>query len=316
MSRVFLFFTFLMLLPFRKWAEFCMRWCGRILLLGMVVFILVFAALVTSGAERSFLVESRSDTVTLTFDRGVNAWSLREAVLCEPVAVPRLGATDACGAAYAPPSVPAEQFIEWRADATVDVGGTRDGGLEVHILGGMEPEFADGSRLLVSPSGWADTGALTFRGGAEVGRDMASNVASYLHSGRWEAREEGPVTSFLRSSTEVIKTGTLATGAVVTVLREDSPAQVHGHIVPAPEGGLSVTLLSEFGDTALSIRQFGLDGAVLVKPDWVDVAVSSPLLLAIIGIITVAATANQLFSPNQLRSGTQLDKSRSPEERE
>lgn len=259
----------------------------------MILAIVFLVVLYRPSTERSFLVEARTGAVTIVFDRGANAWSLPQTTVCVPVAALREDADDVCGVAFKPRGgEPKEELISWRAGAAITVTATPDGGVAVTVTHGMEPDYADGSQILVPADAWPLTGVLTFSGAAIVGADMKSNTRHYLYSGRWEAREANLATSFLRGehTTEVLRNGALATGAVVSVLRGDDPAVVHGHIVPAENDTLLVTLLSEFDNTLLSVRHYGLDGPVLIAPDWVDVANESPLLLAVIALLALAGT--------------------------
>lgn len=54
-------------------------------------------------------------------------------------------------------------------------------------------------------------------------------------------------------------------------------------------------MISLLGDTALSVRHFGLRDPVIIRPDWIDVAISSPLLLAMAALFSVLASVGQVL---------------------
>lgn len=273
------------------------RVAKRIALIWMPVMTVIFTAMVVFGSSRSFLIEARTDSVTVGFVgtgavesqmAGPTQWRLPQTTVCRPAAAPRPGATDLCGADFEPQGPVGEQRIQWPGGSTVRL--RRADGLIIDVLDAPNVTGADdiaaGSRLIVPAGVLRDMGALTFHGTVTLGEDMASGARYSLHDGRWEAREAGWLISVLRSATEVVKAGTFAAGAKATIIKDDRPAMAFGHLRIAPGQAMAVTLLSEPGDTILSERHFGVAGPVLIKPDWVDVAVSSPLLLAIAAIIS------------------------------
>lgn len=261
----------------------------------VLIVVTLFLSLIIFGSSRSFLVEARTGGMQISFSEGQNIWRLPNALLCEPLDTPSLIPDATCGQASSPKGSAREWILNWSENTVVNLNSRDDGGLEIAIVdpGGMAN--APNGVLIMSRAAWRDTGALTFRASVIVGQDMQVGAANFLHDGRWEAREAGVVTSFFRSLTEVVKSGELSTGSKVAILADGTPAKVYGHVIPAEQGGLAVTMISELGNTALSIRHFGLDQPVLIEPDWVDVAISSPLLLAMAVIFSVLASISQII---------------------
>jgi hypothetical protein len=261
---------------------------GLASIVGLAIWMLV------TSAERSFLVEAETGRVELTFELSQTTWDLPDATECAPA--PRPGqAHPVCGAAFEPIGGPRTRTIAWPRGARIALAKTRDGDLSVAALESTDPALPVGTRLVVPLETWERMGALAFTARARIGDDMRTGALGYLRSGRWEARESGRVTSALRTVTEVVKQGTFASGAYVEVLHNGVPARTYGHLdrSDAP-GTLSVMLISEVGDTALSVRHFGVERPVTIRPDWVDVAISSPILLAATALLTILAAAVQL----------------------
>jgi len=282
------------------------RQATRALMILMLVLTALMVAALVFGSSRSFLVEARTASLTLTFGTASgpdgtprpagDEWRLTGALACRPAPLPRRGATDPCGAAYAPQGAPGEHILDWAPGTTIRLRNDADGRLTIEIRAGMAARgYPDGTLLILEPAAQRRLGALTFHAAATLGEDMAAGARFYLTGGRWEAREAGRVTSMFRGGvTEIIKTGDFATGARARILKDGEPAQVSGQVVPAPGGGpMEVTIISEAGDTALGVRHFGVRDEVVIKPDWVDIAVDSPLLLALAAIFSLLAAAKQ-----------------------
>ena len=272
------------------------RLSGSVLPVLALIFVTIFLALIVFGSSRSFLVEAQTDGVQISFGDGQNLWRLPNAILCVPLDAPSLKPDAVCGQASAPEGQAREWLLDWSDNAVINLHARDDGGLEVNIIEPGSSTLPERGMLILSKSAWRGAGALTFQASVTVGQDMQTGADKFLRDGRWEAREAGIVTSFFRSLTEVVKSGDLSTGSKVVVLSNGKPAKVYGHVIPAREGGLAVTMISEFGNTALSVRHFGLDDPVLIEPDWIDVAISSPLLLAMAVLFSVLASVSQILS--------------------
>jgi hypothetical protein len=272
------------------------RRLGVLLSLGFLASVVVlFLGLLLFGSSRSFLVEARTDGLRLSFAEEGNIWRLPDAVLCLPLDRPADVPDPVCGLAARPDGTRRERLADWSDGTVVDVTRSPDGGLRVAIVAAGPSTPPEGAAFLLPAGAWRGAGALTFRGAVTIGQDMRTGARHFLREGRWEARESGPVTSMLRSVTEVVKAGTLATGSAVTVVIDGEPARVYGHLRP-DDGAIGVTMISQLGDTALSIRHFGLSGPSLIRPDWIDVAITSPLLLALAALFSGVAAVGQVVT--------------------
>lgn len=265
-----------------------------------LMLLIVFLALLLFGSSRSFLVEAQTDGLQIEFSEGSNAWRLPSAVLCMPLNAPTLRPDPECGWAAVADGPADEKLVTWADGTIVEVNAERDGGLRIVALNGNTAALPMNAMYIMSHDAWQKTGALTFRAYTTIGQDITAGSRHFLRSGRWEAREVGWVTSFLRSVTEVVKTGELSTGAKVMVTITGEPALSYGHITlgngSSDESvGLDVTMISQLGDTALSVRHFGLRDPVVIRPDWIDIAISSPLLLAMAALFSVLASAGQVL---------------------
>ncbi|MBJ3763355.1 hypothetical protein ILP92_11420 [Maribius pontilimi] len=274
---------------------------------------MVFLALLLFGSSRSFLVEARTGGLKIEFSESSNSWRLPDAVLCLPLEIPTFPPDPDCGIAAKSDGPPNERLIAWADGTIVEISGERGGGIRIEAMSGNTATLPMNAAFIVSRNAWQRAGALTFRGYATIGQDMSDGASHYLREGRWEAREAGWLTSVFRSVTEVVKTGDLPTGAKVTAIIDGEPALAYGHLARGmgprdEETGLDVTMISEFGDTALSVRHFGLRNAVVIKPDWIDVAISSPLLLAVAALFSILASFVQVLMLGLSRPTDAVDK--------
>ena len=272
-----------------------LRAAGRPWILASLLVLLALLALAAAGSDRSFLLEARTNGLSIRFDSAGTAWRLPATQRCVPVEIPDPSRTGPCGPAAAPDGAASEWAVAWPEGTQVDLTRRPEGALEVRVVSGGGAGDPAGTVFVLPARAWPEAGALAFSGAVTLGDDMRTGLRRYLLAGRWEAREAGPVTSLLRGVTEVVKTGELATGAKVSVLRGDAPARVYGYVTPGPDA-LAVTMISEAGDTALSVWHYGLEAPVVLRPDWVDVAVSSPLLIAVATIFTILVSLGQVLT--------------------
>ena len=266
------------------------RWfplAGGLLVLVSIALPLAFLIVINVGAKRSFLIEARTSEIILKFGQGPNRWRLPTATLCRPVDIPRPVGDDVCGVAFAPDGQASEWIIDWVNGDTALIRIQPDGVLEIASEGGTH-DIPPGGHLIVDPNLWTEVGTLLFQAEATLGADLATGTRHYLWSGNWEAREAGLATNWIRSQTEVVKSGYLSAGATVDVMIGDASALIYGHIARRDDDGpMDVMMLSEFADTSLLVRHYGVGQAVRIKPDWVDIAISSPLLIALAAFFPV-----------------------------
>lgn len=268
----------------------------RLILLITALCLVALAALFVYEPQRSFLIEAETRSVELTFVPGANTWRFPEAVVCAPLSIPRRVPDANCGLAAEAKSERGELIIAWESGTTVALRSTPQGGLYVDVRASRQTDLAKGSVIRITSEDVAAIGALTFAATVLIGEDMTSGLESYLVEGRWEARETGFVISAFRSLTEIVKSGSLSLGTQVEVFNEDRRARSFGHLIFGERGVLHANVLTEAGDTALSIRHFGLEEPVRIEPDWMDLTLSSPLILAIGILLAMLAAVSQIVS--------------------
>jgi hypothetical protein len=285
------------------------RWLPSLANLSVILTLAVpilFTFLVNFSSSRSFLIEARTGELELTFGNGANEWRLPDATLCLPAAMPQDEPSAFCDAGSFADGPPAERLIYWRENEKVKVQIMPDGALIIRSLAGTK-DIPAGGYLFVSPGIWNESSTLLFLAKTTLGSDIASGTRHYLWSGSWEAREASAATFLFRSETEVVKSGTFAAGARVSVVNGENDIVSYGHIARrSSDGPMDVTMLSDFDDSSLSIRYYGVQGQVLVRPDWVDVATNSPLLLAIAALFPLLASMALFLSDVLVRSATGL----------
>lgn len=299
-------------------------WLRRALI-GAFALIVVLMALAILNERRSFLIEAETGGLAITFGQGENTWSILNALHCRKVPpIREVADLGPCGFGAELVSDQnrtsnslSEFVLDWVEDSRVEIRLTRENHLRIEFATNPPDGFDEGSFLLVSEAAWRQTGALTFRGNATIGVEVDDGAVAVLQSGRWEAREAGLVTSALRNVTEVVKSGDFARGARVTVRKDGEPASSTGHITPSGtdlesvNGGplIYVVMVSEVGNTSLVERHFGVANEVIIEPDWVDIAISSPLVVFFTILFALLASVTQILgdvfwsSRNPVKSG-------------
>jgi hypothetical protein len=127
-------------------------------------------------------------------------------------------------------------------------------------------------------------------------------------SGSYEAREK-PLWS---EKTEVLKSGLIRRGESAAVLAETATgatmAEVYGHITPADgdQPGFIVGAVSAPGLVFLQLGFFGATTPTQIAPNWIDRALTSPLILALAALLSVVLSAGQIVgnATAALRSAT------------
>ncbi len=271
----------------------------RLFLIALILAVL-FVALTATGAKRSFLVEVQSAGAQITFHGAANAWHFPNAVICSPRPIPnprRASEPGAyCSAGIYEVSNTQEFNAVWSANSTVDLRIDNDGALVMEILTGT-PHHPAGTLIVIPANSWLRHGAFAFQGAVVIGEDMASGARHYLTEGRWEARETGLAISLFRDITEVVKHGEFARGAQATVYKGNKPAVMSGHVTPSVDKPVfHLAMISEPGSTELHLSHFGFKQPSVIKPDWIDSTLSSPLMLAAILILTLLASLTQVLS--------------------
>ncbi|VDC33594.1 hypothetical protein [Pseudogemmobacter humi] len=242
-------------------------------------------------ARRSFLIEADTLAAVITFEGGTSHWDLGEAMLCRPLeridlrAAPGSGPCDSRRFAGSVGPV----ALAWNDGATVAITDRGARGLTLRITG--LAGLPDGSLVVLSHERLAELGALSFAGHLVLGRSALSGESGLLLSGSYEARER----PLLSSQTETVKSGVLRSGDSVRILEDGESALTYGHLT-LPEDpdqrGLHLVGVSAPGRTALEVSYFGGRAPNLIRPNWVDRALTSPLLIA--GLFLISAGAGQI----------------------
>lgn len=277
------------------------------LFLMSVLFAVLFVALSAIGVLRSFLVEAQTSGAEITFKDSGTSWYFAQATLCTPRDTPNPRAKskpDAlCAAGLYTETPPQELSLTWPENSRIDLRIDDDKAFVIEILTDVGPH-SKGSLIIIGPEEWKGHAALAFRGAVVIGESMSSGARHYMTTGRWEARETGLAISLLRDSMETVKEGTFARGAQATVFVNDAPALMFGHITPglvsspqssSADDAFYVTMISEPGKTELRLFHFGFAEASVIRPDWIDSTLSSPLLMAAIVVLTFLASLTQFL---------------------
>ncbi|WP_394380852.1 hypothetical protein [Sulfitobacter sp. 915] len=285
-----------------------------VLLITAVIAVLGFVTLVFFGKSRTFVIDAQTTAATLTFEGENNNWYLAGAKVCRLRDQPdftRTASDPACDSRFYDISTQRDITLQWPHGSKAELALTNEGILRVILVTDGPQELSGGTVFVVPSTQWADSGALTFSANMVVGKPISSGERFYLTDGRWQAREAGLITSFLRSNvTEIIKTGDLLRGSTVSVRSDGKPALMNGHITPTSTSappGLKLVALSHPGDVELHVGYPGTDVPTIIRPDLVDVALSSPLLLSLAVILSVLASLSQVFADLSSRRAEEVN---------
>lgn len=273
---------------------------GSQLALAILLF-LAFILSATLGVQRSFLLQGESSSVRIFFVGDDRSWLFREVTICIPLDRPNPRGENLsgrlCPSTVFDEEIALERDIRWQQGEVVRVTVGVDGFVQVEVIESSNPTHPIGTLIVLSNEQWRSNGALAFEGFVEIGEDIAAGSTHYLHSGRWEARQTSFATSILRSITDVVKTGELARGTQAAVYLNGNPAVMAGHLTPSYRfaEAFEFVLISEPGRTELHLEYFGLEQAAVVRPDWIDTAITSPLFLAAMILFTLLAPMMQFI---------------------
>lgn len=259
-----------------------------------------FLLLALLPSKRSFLVVAQTSIVDLAFESSTNTWNFPAATICRLKPVPDLRSQDGagpCNAGVYEVNGTASFTIEWDAGAVVRMTVEGDQ-LVLTILSGQS-DLPDRTRVVVRRSAFDAAGVLPFSARLTLGAPISAGQRQLLQGGRWEARETGIMTSLLRSNvTEVVKAGEIVRGSTLTVHEADGPTVMLGHVTSARADGdpyLEVVALSRPGAQNIEVAYFGMAEPTIIRPDLIDAALSSPLLLAFGILLSLLAAAVQII---------------------
>lgn len=279
------------------------------LVLFFAVFALVVGEILGSG-NRTYLIESRSFGATITTKGHTNKWDLEESILCTPREFPK---RDLGGDTICPESIfKIEQNVQprtvnWPANSEIRLSLQSDDSLVIEAVSGTGDALQIGERLVVPANSWRRHGALVVNGSVVFGGDMGPNSSDYLLAGSWQVRQLSITTETLRRpNLEVVKSGSLSRGASAEIWHRDAlwgtmsreaPATMFGHVTPSFDNdapGIVMTFLSEVGYVEMRLRYYGLKQYAAIRPDIFDTIRTSPIIIAIIAILTLAASLADL----------------------
>jgi hypothetical protein len=280
-------------------------------LAGIICICAILAIAMGLGATRTIVVEAQTTGLQITFSGQANDWALGNVVMCIPREKidPSLErGAGACDARRYIEQNDEDLRINWNREASVVVTALTPGTLTLDVSGQLG--IVDRTRILLDRSSWASVGALTFFGTTQVGFQLASGESKMLLSGSFEIRER-PLWS---DSTEVLKSGLIRRGESAAIVQQANGeiklAEAFGHITPSPTDRLGVTVgvVSSPAPVSLQIGFFGATVPAQITPNWMDRALTSPLILAIAALLSILLSALQIFS----NFGTALSRSAGP----
>lgn len=241
------------------------------------------------GATRTILTEASVTGITIEFSGSGEAWALPAATICVPLKrkLPRAqrgtGICDQRG--YSEQSGPLT--VAWRKGSRVVVQRTDRQQLALTVEG--VPDLEDTSRIIIDQKTLRSLGALTFTGFAVLGRPIDDGQTDMILSGEYEIRERSP---FL-ASTEKIRIGSLRRGETASVvdLSQEVPALQFGVLtLDEEERAVRVSMVSESGRIGMHLQFYGSGEPAVIAPSWVDRALVSPTILALVsGLVVVSS---------------------------
>lgn len=288
------------------------------------ILILVFCSIVIWGSwTRTFLVETRTFGTTLTLRGDTNHWELQNAALCKLRSLPDhspLSESTYCPTLIFDVTELKSRILEWPSGSVVSVNLTPENNLQIEAISGTAPLLNRGDRIVVPSDTWKRHGALAVNGAITFGGDIGSGAKDYLISGHWQARQESLASSLFRPTMEIVKQGDLSRGASIEVWHNrwfwegelgPDQATMFGHITPsfdADEPGMIIAAISEAARLELRLSYYGLQAAAVIRPDFLDTILTSPVLLAAAAIFGVLALFLELGSGLQSKSAAKIPK--------
>ncbi|MCL4674508.1 MAG: hypothetical protein KJZ59_00360 [Pararhodobacter sp.] len=288
----------------------------RVALLGLVISLAAgFVWSASYSKTRVVLLDVQTRSLTLkSLGQGV-AWHLPGATVCRPRSEgfdPEQPVGDGpCDGRRFETAVAQDITIDMWAGLEARISVSADG-LVIRASSRFSEDLPEGTRISVPVANWQAMGALTFAAELTVGEPLRSGTTAQLLSGRWEMRQSGWAIAPGRSDvTEVVKEGRVTPGAVVQVWEScpavsgqrgcgpRAPAVLYGHLLPVDAGDtdqINVVAISAPGLTELTIGNFGATAPSTIRPSLLDIAITSPLLLAMAFLLSIIVSLTQVFS--------------------
>ena len=186
--------------------------------------------------------------------------------------------------------------VVWAAGTRAAIQATPQGGLRIVVQDSRNRDLPEGTMILIDEADWQGTGALAFQGQTVVGDSIGSGARHYLDSGAWEARQQTWLSWVLGGRARTVLEGDLVRGVQAQVLEGDDPALVDGYLTPGSGTFFRFFVASSPGDTSLEVRYFGAIGSSRLRPSWIDSAITSSVLIAVITVLGLFATLLQIWS--------------------
>lgn len=301
---------------------------------GLAMFVVVlalslpvaFTVLLAQSNARSFLVEAETTWLEVDFAPNQGPWRMSDAIICKASETLDLTSDGPCGVLHVPSGDFGEVILNWSSGSVARIMLKPDGVFQVTVQTDT-PSLGAKDFVITQPDALQRTGTLRMTGQISIGQPLADGATTgFTRSGSWQAREAGAEGLLFRSSTETVQQGDLSSGTRVRIWRprkgsdpsekqsgillEDGPenhlqALSFGHISQYDgEDFLNVSLVTEFADNTLSVKYDGIPEAVHYKPDWVDITVNSPALIAIAAIFPLLASLGLILSDLFRRIGS------------
>lgn len=271
-------------------------------LVGLAAIVVFLVLSSVSGGKRSFVLDLQTTVLNLKFEGNITQWAFDSAILCRRLDQPNLSVAQGqgpCSAIFYDIEPTDALLLNWREGVEIEVRTSGPDRIVIEILEGVQPGAPEGSLIVIPAETWIRAGALTFLAQLEAGSRIGTGQQTYLLGGRWEARQEAAVLSLFRDMPETVRSGQAVLGTTLSVYEDNQPVPVFGYLTPDLSSGLvhfNLVAHSAPGNTELRVRVFGADGPTIVRTDWIDIALSSPLLLALAVLFSILASLTQVFT--------------------
>ncbi|MBN9890577.1 hypothetical protein [Salipiger abyssi] len=157
-------------------------------------------------------------------------------------------------------------------------------------------ELGEEFRIWLSRERWIELGTLAFSGQPRIGYPADTNETGLLLAGSYEFRERRPFSV----RTDAIKTGTFRRGESIRILEAVGGAavSVFGTVSPdlAMPDVLAVGLVAGPKKSELEASFISRASPAHISPNWVDRARNSPLILALLSVLSLIFAASQVLA--------------------
>lgn len=282
----------------RDWRERCHALLYRAVLWGCGIVLVIILILATGVLSRQSLVldaQTRALSVEIE-DRELLRWDLGRVRTCVPRENHRFDLPRGEGLCDARFYQNGEQELDIYLHDGVRIEFENPSETGVGIVFKDHDELGKEFRVWLSRERWIELGTLAFSGRTRIGYPADTAETGLLLAGSYEFRERRPFSV----RTDAIKTGTFRRGESIRILEAGGGSAVSAFGTVSPDLStpdvLAVGLVAGPKKSELEVSFISRASPAHVSSSWVDRARNSPLVLALLSILSLIFAASQVLA--------------------